>query len=117
MQMETRKYEAEVKEVFSGDDLILMIDLGVDNLHKRARVRLHGVDTPSAIRAGADTEAGKVRAYVRNLIRDKRVTLTVVSRAENSWVGIIEYEVSGTLFNLNDDLMAQGFKFKREKAT
>ncbi len=111
---ENATYKARVENVFSGDDITLMIDLGVDELHKRKRIRLHGVDTPNAVNAGPETEAGKLRTYVSNLLRGKVVELTVVSSGGNSWIGIISTTLNGTSFNLNDDLIAKGYKYKRE---
>lgn len=110
-------YNAKVEEVFSGDDLVLMIDLATENLFLRQRVRLHGVATPSAVNASPDTEAGKLRSYVRNLTRDRPARLRVLSRIGGSWVGILIISTRDGDINLNDELIAQGFQFKREKAT
>ena len=52
MAEERNTYDAEVREVFSGDDLVVLVDLGVESLWKRQRVRLAGGDTPNAISAG-----------------------------------------------------------------
>lgn len=111
-----RVYSAKVEEVFSGDDLVLMVDLGAENLHLRQRVRLHGVDTPNAINEGPDTDAGKVRGYVRNITRDRPVRVRLVSRIGGSWVAVVVITTRDGELNLNDDLIAQGFAFKREKA-
>lgn len=109
-------YSARVEEVFSGDDLILMIDLGVENLHLRQRVRLHGVDTPSAVNSSPDTEAGKIRSYVRNLTRDRPAKILLLTRVGGSWVGVVTIHTRDGEVNLNDDLIAKGHQFKREKA-
>jgi hypothetical protein len=109
----SRLFTGEAKEVFSGDDLILLIDLGMDDLWKRKRVRLHGVDTPNAVNQGPETEAGKLRTYVRELVKNKRLHITPVSQNGNSMVAIIEIEREGERFNLNDDLIARGYKFTK----
>lgn len=109
------QYKAEVHEVFSGDDLIVMLDLGVDNLFKRVRFRLHGVDTPNAMGRGAGTDADKVRRYVQKLCLNKQVAVRPVQKTLNYWVGVLEVVNGDTPHNLNDDLIAQGFIFKREK--
>lgn len=109
-------YSAKVEEVYSGDDLVVMVDLGIEDLHQRKRIRLSGVDTPCAVNAANDTPAGAIRTYVRNLVRGRTVTLTVVARGGKSWVGIIEIPNSEGSTNLNDDLIAKGFKFNKEKA-
>lgn len=106
-------YFAEVREVFSGDDLVVMVDLGVEGLWKKQRIRLAGVDTPNAIGAGTDTEAGKVRTYVRGLVRGQRVKLEIVNRVSSSWVVVLHVETPTGLLNLNEDLIQKGFKFKR----
>lgn len=107
-------YKAEVLEVYSGDDLCLMVDLGVEGLHKKQRVRLQDVDTPNGIGAAADTEAGKVRAWVAMMTRNRKVTLTVTSRGgRNSWIGLIDLETPNGKINLNTELILQGYKFSR----
>lgn len=109
------KYIAEICDVFSGDDLSVMIDLGIEGLHKRQRVRLHGVDTPNAIGMSPSTEAGKVRAYVRKVCYGKRLVVTVISRNVSSWVCRVDVLGGGESLNLNDDLISKGYKFNREK--
>lgn len=109
-----REYKAKIVDVFSGDDLIVMVELGVEDLYKRQRIRLHGVDTPNAIGAAADTEAGQVRSYVRSLVRDKPLNIKVQFRGANSWVAIVEVETQeGVTINLNEELVNQGYAFKR----
>lgn len=110
------QYACEVREVFSGDDLVVLIDLGVEGLWKRQRVRLHGVDTPNAVKAGEDTEAGKVRRRVRQIARGKRGIFTVVSRNMNSWVGTLEVESPSGAIDLNAMLIAEGYIFKGASA-
>ncbi|MEG1121273.1 MAG: hypothetical protein RSE62_03620 [Citrobacter sp.] len=118
MPTETKQvYSAKVEEVYSGDDIVMMVDLGAEDLHLRKRIRLHGVDTPSAINEAHNTPAGVIRTYVRNLIRGRTVQLTVTARGSKSWVGIVELVVAGQpTANINNDLIAQGFKFNKEKA-
>lgn len=113
MAEERNTYDAEVREVFSGDDLVVLVDLGVESLWKRQRVRLAGVDTPNAISAGMETEAGKIRSYVRQLVRGKHVKITVTNRSSNSWVVILFVETPEGIINLNEDLIKQGYQFKR----
>lgn len=107
-------YIGEVTDVYSGDDLIVMVDLGVEDLFKRRRIRLHGVDAPNAIGASSQTEAGKIRAYVRGLCERKRVRLSVVSKNLRSWVAVIEVLGDGEPHNINQDLISQGYRFIRE---
>lgn len=109
------QYKGEVREVYSGDDLVVMVDLGTEDLWKRQRIRLHGVDTPNGMAAAADTNAGKVRTYVRSLTKGRKVHIEVISRTANSWVAVVHVETHTGLHNLNEDLIAQGFKYTREK--
>lgn len=108
-----KEYPCTVTEVYSGDDLICMVDLGVENLWKRVRVRLHGVDTPNAVKSGDETEAGKVRSYVRTLARNKRGRLTVVQQKDSSWVCGLIVESPDGIVDVNQQLIAQGYVFKR----
>lgn len=117
----TKYYQARVEEVHSGDDLILMVDLGFDNQFKRVRARLLGVDTPDAYKANASTEAGKVRDKVRILTKDKRCVIDVHSSRRGGWiVTLYTQEDENEYFNINESLMVMGFvyntgKYKEEK--
>ncbi len=111
--MPTVEYACEVREVFSGDDLIAMVDLGTENLWKRQRIRLSGVDTPPAINATGDTEAGQIRTMVRNLVRLRKARLQIISRNSNSWVVILIVETPEGTVNVNDLLISKGYEFKR----
>lgn len=118
MTEKRNKFSAEVRDVFSGDDLSLMLDLGIDDLHKRQRVRLYGVDAPNAIGQGPDTEAGKVRSFVFDMLKRRELIVTVVRRSNSTHgnlVGIVEVITPDGVINLNDALIAKGYKFKREK--
>jgi endonuclease YncB( thermonuclease family) len=107
------EYACEVREVFSGDDLVVLIDLGVEGLFKKQRIRLAGVDTPNAIKEQKDTEAGKLRTYVRQLTRGRKARLNVVSRNTNSWVVTLVVETIEGQVNVNDYLISKGYEFKR----
>lgn len=115
-EKEPRGYPCEVREVFSGDDLVLMVDLGVEGLHKKQRVRLHGVDTPNAIKAAPNTSAGEIRNYVRRLTWRRPGHFEVVSRNVGSWVGILTVSTPTGQVNVNQDLIGKGYQYagKRE---
>lgn len=119
MSDKAEQFPCEVREVFSGDDLVVMVDLGVESLWKRVRVRLAGVDTPNALGASDDTEAGRVRKEIRNMTRGRRGVITVVSRNLSSWVCVLVVEQSGTkegVVCVNDWLVGKGYVFKRGAA-
>lgn len=109
----TTEYVCEVREVFSGDDLIALVDLGVENLWKRQRIRLSGVDTPPAINATGDTEAGQLRSYVRALTRGRKGKMTVINRNANSWVVILSVDTPEGEVNINELLISRGYQFKK----
>ena len=110
-------YNARVWEVISGDDLILLVDLGVDDLHKRVRARLHGVDTPDAFRAASDTDAGIVRNDVRKLTRHKNCKIEVHAQQRGGWIVTLYVLESDSSICLNALLRERGYVFqpKQEK--
>lgn len=114
--MQNKKFFAEVKEVHSGDDLILMVDLGIDGLFKKARCRLAGVDTPDAYRSDGSTEAGKVRDYVKSVVKTRRCYIEVLGERRNSWLITLFVEDDGKLSCLNKVLMDQGYVFDNPKS-
>lgn len=109
------EYRGKVVDVFSGDDLMIMLDLGVDDLHKKKRVRLSGVDAPNAVHEPDDSEAGKVRRIVRDLSRERECTVQVTNKIGNSWVAVVLIHTRDTTINLNELLIARGYQFKRGK--
>lgn len=106
-------FKAEVLEVMSGDDLILMVDLGVDDLYRKQRVRLKDVETPNAIGQSDATEAGKVRKQVQQLCNNQKVTISRVGQSSHAWVVILLVQASSGPINLNDLLIKQGYAFQR----
>lgn len=104
-------YDATVEEVRSGDDLLVLVSLGVDELYKRVRVRLHGVDTPDAYKAGPETEAGALREEVRRLTRG-RARVETVKTSSTSWVVVLHYfSEEREWVNLNQVLISRGYVF------
>lgn len=112
---EQEVYDGRIDEVFSGDDLIAMLDLKFEGLHKRVRIRLHGVDTPNGMGNPGDSEAGKIRQYVRQLCHKKQVRVTVVTKYVTNWIAIVEVIDGGLLHNVNSDLIQKGYIYNREK--
>jgi hypothetical protein len=105
-------YEARVMDVISGDDLVLMVDLGVEDLFKRIRARLHGVDTPDAYRADSDTEAGAVRNDVRKITRGKKCRIEVHAQGRGGWVVTLYILDDSDSVCLNQLLMEKGFVYQ-----
>lgn len=112
-------YPCLVVDVFSGDDLVAMVDLKVEGLWKKQRIRLFGVDTPNAVGMGDDTEAGGVRRQVRALARNRRGVLRVHAKNHTSWICslIIEADAShGGTIDLNEWLRTRGYIYNRKAA-
>ena len=97
----------------SGDDLILLVSLGIDNLYKKVRVRLYGVDTPDANKAGSDTEAGRVRDQVNKLIKGKKCMIRAHSQGagKGGWVVTLHLDLSMNTETLNEILRQEGYVF------
>lgn len=108
-----RIFDAVVEEVHSGDDLLVLVDLGVDGLYKRVRARLQGVDTPSAFRATKDTEAGKIRDYVRGIVSRGKCRVALHSEGKGGWLVTLLVNNDVSTFNVNDDLMVKGYVYGR----
>lgn len=113
----TRIYEARPEEVHSADDFILLVNLGIDGLYKKTRVRLHGVDAPNAYKARADTEAGRVRDEVKELLSGKCL-VEVISEGKGGWIAVV------TIFNdlgqaqcLNTMLRERGYIYNATKTS
>lgn len=118
MQLELqRRYHATVEEVHSGDDLILMVELGHDSLFKRVRVRLQGVDTPDAYKADATTEAGRIRDQVRSMTKDKKCVIEVHSNRKGGWIVTLFIRgANDEFFDLNKHLKDAGFVFNTKES-
>lgn len=86
MHQTIRRYDVQVMEVLSGDDMVLMVDLGVDGLFKKVRARLHKVDTPDAFRSSPESEAQAVRRDVLALISGKTCYVDVHSSKKSGWI-------------------------------
>lgn len=110
-------FGAQVLEVHSGDDLLLLIDLNMDNLFKKMRVRLKGCDTPDAYKASVNSEAGKVRKTVYNMVKGKQCKIIRHAVARNSWMVtllVVEGSGPGEYINVNETLIEQGYVFEKE---
>lgn len=114
MSTTPQEYQCEIREVFSGDDLIALVDLGVENLFKKQRIRLHEVDTPNAINAKGDTEGGQIRSEIRQMVRGRRSVIKVISRNASSWIVELSVTTPDGVVNINELLSGRGYTFKRQ---
>ena len=107
-----KTYRAKVEDVRSGDDLVLMVDLGVDGLYKRTRARLHGVDAPNAFQADQGTEAVNLREELRTLLQGQDVEVVVAGTGKGGWV--VDLCLPGTLgtpLHINNMLQERGYVY------
>lgn len=112
MAKESKTYWVEVHEVYSGDDLVLLVDLGVGGLFKRTRARLRGVDTPSAFRASDATEAGEVRELLRRTIAGGRCSILLHAEGKGGWlVTLYVHTNQEAPVNVNEMLTERGYVF------
>jgi hypothetical protein len=110
--MATNKtYDVTVEEVYSGDDLILMVDLGVGGLFRRVRARLLGVDTPSAFRASGDTEAGEVRSLLRKTVMQGKCSVELHAEGKGGWLVTLFVEGVEGVTNINDMMKSLGYVY------
>lgn len=113
-----KTFPVDVVEVHSGDDLVLMVDLGVDGLYKRVRARLRGVDTPSAFRAAKDTEAGVLRDTLKSLVTGRKCWVNVASFGKGGWiVTLFTEDGAGEVENINDTLIQNGYVYTGRQET
>ena len=112
-----KEYNAVVVEVHSGDDLVLLVDLDVENLYKKQRARLKRVDTPDAYKASGSTEAGKIRAEVSNLILGRECRAFVHSTKGKDWIVTLVLVTDAGTLNINEYLIDKGYGFNSSRIT
>lgn len=106
-------FKGRVVEVSSGDDLMVEVDLGVEGLYKKTRVRLKGVDAPDAYKAAEESAAYKVKQEVSRMVNGKDVTLDVVTQGSNKsgWVAHVYLGGSTEGVCLNEVLRNEGYVY------
>ena len=112
--MDGHSYLAEVLEVHSGDDLVLMVTTGIPGFYYKTRVRLFGVDTPDAYKNSNETEAGKVRNKVRALTKNKICFIEVESLGNpvSGWKVVLYLGLDNTSECLNTILQDEGYIYR-----
>lgn len=110
-------FKCRIEEVHSGDDFVGVVDLGVDGLMKKTRLRLHGVDAPNAYRSGPNTEAGRIRDEVKRLLLGVSTLIRVIRIGSGGWVVevFIEQTNGEPLLNVNKFLQARGYTYPAAK--
>lgn len=112
-----KSFRVRIEHVKSGDDLIGLVDLGVDSLHKQVRLRLRGVDAPNAHLAASSTEAGRVRDFVRQHSMGRECSITVHNMGKGGWVvTLFSKKPDGEIVNVNSLLVEEGYVYSPENA-
>ena len=111
------QYSARVTQAISGDDLMTFVELVTDDLYKKVRVRLDGVDTPDGYKQPKSTPAGAIREEVYGLAHGKDCKMDVVKQSRKYWIVILHIpQEGGGFMNLNEYLKEKGFTYPRDKS-
>lgn len=111
--MNNKRFAVAVEEVHSGDDMVVMVDLGIDKLFKRQRIRLAGVDTPNAYKAKGESEAGVIREEVRQLIDGCKCSIEVLQEGKGGWlVNLYIRNKEQNEMSVNEFLKGRGFIYR-----
>ena len=106
----THLFPAEVKEVYSADDMLVQVDLKVAGVHIQKRARLHGVDAPDAFKKTPESNEGRLRDEVRRLVKGS-CRVSIVKEVKGDLIVTLFYEKKGEYVNLNAELMERGYIF------
>ncbi len=106
----TRLFPAEVKEVYSADDMLIQVDLLIAGVQIQKRARLHGVDAPDAFKKSPDSEGGRLRDEVRRLVKGT-CKISIVKEVKGDLIVTLFYDRQGAQVNLNEELRERGFIF------
>ena len=105
-------FDIRVEEVHSGDDIVMMVNLGIDNLFKRVRARLAGVDCPDAYRASPETDAGRIRDRVREITRGDCRVIVHQQGGRGGWlITLLFKDTTQAWVNLNELLISEGYVY------
>lgn len=98
------RYHGEVKEVYDGDTMTVVLDLGFNVMYE-ARIRLEGVDTPE-LRGDEREEGLEVRDHVRDLVLGKQVVVTSKEKGKyGRWIGSVLFMKDGQVKDLGSYLV------------
>lgn len=108
------RYKVQVEDVFSGDDLLLRINIGISGLYLSKRCRLRGVDAPDAFQKASDTPEGKVRDTVKDALLKRKCEIEVHNEDSRSLIVTLYYKNGETWCSLNDELISMGYVFVKK---
>lgn len=100
------RYNATVEEIYDGDTITVIIDLGLDTF-TRKKLRLHNIDTPEL--RGSEREAGLIaRDYLRELILGKSVVIETIKDKTGKYGRYLAIVYINNE-NINDKLVSEGY--------
>lgn len=104
------KYDAKVIDVYDGDTITCIVDLGF-GITMKQKIRFYGIDT-FEIR-GEEREKGLiVKDYVKNKINNKKIKLYSIKDKKGKYgryLGIILYYENNEWKNLNKELVDKNY--------
>jgi len=103
-----------VEQVISGDDILCLVELAIDDLYKKVRCRLDGVDTPDGYRQERSTAAGEVRNEVRKMLKGQQCSIKLISASRKDWKVIFYIHKGDEMFNLNEYLQSKGYVYQQD---
>jgi len=105
-------YKANVIKVYDGDTITVNIDLGLNVIFRKVRIRLARINAPE-LRGEERSEGIKSRDFLRKMILNKEITLQTIKDRKGKYgrylgeVWIRDKE--NNLINVNDLLVEKGF--------
>lgn len=118
-----REFTAKVERITSGDDWVAFVDLGVDNLWKRTRVRLQGVDAPRVQMGEEDGQAVALKEELKEMLLYRRVRLILHAENKGGWICEVHFpsapdednpDIENGYLNINGMLKRRGYVFEKQ---
>ncbi len=108
-------YKAEVIKVYDGDTITVNIDLGLNVIKRKVKIRLARINAPEL--KGVERTAGlKSRDFLRDLILNKKITIQTIRDRKGKYgryLGEVWFKNdSGNYINVNDLLVSKGLAKK-----
>lgn len=101
----------------SGDDLSVILNVGIAGIQLTRRVRLAWVKTPQPDIHDTENKAEEVRKYVESrLLHNECVTVELVEELTNHYIrAVVRYQDSNrNMQDLNKELEGMGYSFSKE---
>ncbi len=105
-------YKALVIKVYDGDTITVNIDLGLNVIFRKVKIRLARINAPE-LKGEQRVEGLKARDFLRELIMGKEITVQTIKDRKGKYgryLGEIWVKnESGKFINVNDLLVEKGF--------